>query len=62
MPDKYHNPLRFYTLRITESSDQAEVLATRYEEYFKELDRWDQCQALLNIDLNGYEEELAKIH
>lgn len=56
-----HNNLRFYTLRITESSEMAEKLALEFEEKFNDLDKYDQMVLDHIIKMDGWEAGFEKI-
>ena len=51
----FHNNLRFYTLRITESEEMAEKLALEFEEKFNDLDKYDQMELDMKIQMDGWE-------
>jgi len=59
---RFHNGLRFYTLRMTESPEMAEKMALEFEEKFKELDKYDQMELASIIDMDGWESAFEKLN
>lgn len=57
-----HNNLRFYTLRMTESSEMAEQMALEFEEKFEALDKYDQMELASVIDMDGWEAAFEKLN
>ena len=54
MPTHYKNTLRTHTLSITESVEQSEHLAKRYENYFTGLGKYEQMEASMVIESQGW--------
>lgn len=57
----FHNNLRFYTLRVTESEDEAEKMARRFEIAFNKLKKWEQVDLSFEIQINGFEAGFEKL-
>ena len=56
-----HNNLRFYTLRMTESSEMAEKMALEFEDKFNALDKYDQSDLSFKIEMDGWEKAFEMI-
>jgi len=61
MTAKFHNNLRFYTLRLNESSEQAEVMALKFEEKFNDLDKYDQLDMSFQIEMDGWDTAFERL-
>ncbi len=61
MSAKFHNDLRFYTLRVNESEQQAERHAKRFMTEFKKLDKYDQMEMAQSIEIDGWEQAFEKL-
>jgi hypothetical protein len=57
----FHNNLRFYTLRVTESEDEAEKLARRFEIAFNKLSKYDQVDLSFTVEMDGFEAGFKKL-
>lgn len=57
----FHNNLRFYTLRVTESEAEAEKMARRFEIAFNKLSKWEQVDLSFLIEMDGLEAGFEKI-
>lgn len=57
----FHNNLRFYTLRVTESEDEAEKMARRFEIAFNKLSKYDQVDLSFVIQMDGFEAGFEKL-
>lgn len=62
MSPKLHNDLRFYTLRITESSEMAEKMALDFQQKFAKLGKYDQMEMALCIQMDGWESAFQKMN
>jgi len=56
-----HNNLRFYTLRMTESPEEAERMALDFEEKFEKLGKYDQMEMAFKIEMDGWESAFETI-
>ena len=61
MTAKFHNDLRFYTLRMTESEEEAEKMARRFEIAFNKLSKWEQVDLSFIIEMDGWETGFEKL-
>ena len=57
----FHNNLRFYTLRMTESEDEAEKMARKFEIAFNKLSKWEQVDLSFTIEMDGWEAGFNKL-
>ena len=55
MSPMMHNNLRFYTLRMNESTEMAEQMALDFEDKLDKLDKYDQMEVARVIDMDGWE-------
>lgn len=55
------NNLRFFTLRMTESPEEAEKMELLFEEKFNQLDKYDQMELAQTIQLDGWEAAFEKV-
>ena len=56
-----HNNLRFYTLRMTESTEMAEKMAQEFEDKFDNLGKYDKMELSFKIEMDGWEEAFKKL-
>ena len=56
-----HNDLRFFTLRVNESSEMAEQMAQDFENKFDSLDKYDKMIMAQAIDMDGWEKAFEMI-
>lgn len=56
-----HNNLRFFTLRMTESPEEAEKMARTFEIKFKKLGKYDQMELAQTIQMDGWEAAFVKV-
>jgi hypothetical protein len=56
-----HNNLRFYTLRLCDTPEDAEKVARNFEIRFNKLNKYDQMEMDMVIDLDGWEAAFQKL-
>jgi len=61
MTAKYHNDLRFYTLRVQESPEEAEKMARQFEIKFNKMSKYNQVAFSLIVETEGFEEAFNQI-
>ncbi len=61
MSAKFLNDLRFYTLRINESEEQAERHAKAFQAAFNKLGKYDQMELAQSIQIDGWEQAFEKL-
>lgn len=62
MTAKMHNDLRFYTLKITETEQEAERVVKLFSKKFNDLGKYDQMDMSLTIELDGWEMAFDKLN